>query len=65
MGDETKSIRVMIFKEKLDRCKEMNGGLPKSGEIVVVKGTKMDEPVFADVISVQDRAVIKYKDLKK
>jgi DNA polymerase-3 subunit alpha len=65
VGDETKSIRVMIFKEKLDRCKEMNGGLPKSGEIVIVKGTKMDEPVFADVISVQDRAVIKYKDLKK
>ena len=65
VGDETKSIRVMIFKEKLDRCKEMNGGLPKSGEIVIVKGTKMDEPVFADVISVQDRAVIKYADLKK
>lgn len=65
VGDETKSIRVMIFKEKLDRCKEMNGGLPKSGEIVIVKGTKMDDIVFADVISVQDRAVIKYADLKK
>jgi DNA polymerase-3 subunit alpha len=65
VGDETASIRVMIFKEKLDKCKEMNNGLPKSGEIVVVKGTKMDESVFADVISVQDRAIIKYSDLKK
>jgi DNA polymerase-3 subunit alpha len=65
VGDETASVRVMIFKEKLDQCKEMNGGLPKSGEIVVVKGTKMDECVFADVISVQDRSVIKYNELKK
>lgn len=65
VGDESASVRVMIFKEKLEQCKEMNGGLPKSGEIVIVKGTKMDEPVFADVISVQDRAVIKYAELKK
>lgn len=64
VGDETASIRVMIFKEKLDQCKELNGGLPKAGEIVVVKGTKMDEPIFADVISIQDRSVIKYSELK-
>lgn len=64
-GDETASVRVMIFKEKLDKCKEMNNGLPKSGEIVIVKGTMMDEVVFADIISIQDRAVIKYADLKK
>ena len=65
VGDETASVRVMIFSEKLDQCKELNGGLPKSGEIVIVKGTKMDEPVFADIISIQDRAIIKYADLKK
>jgi DNA polymerase III alpha subunit len=64
VGDETASIRVMIFKEKLDECKQLNGGLPKAGEIVLVKGTKMDEPVFADIISIQDRAVIKYSELK-
>ena len=65
VGDETGSVQVMIFKEKLDRCREMNNGLPKSGEIVIVKGTKMDEPIFADLISIQDRAVIKYSELKK
>ena len=64
IGDETAKIDVLIFKEKLDQCKELNGGLPKAGEIVVVKGTKMDEPVFADIISVQSRAVMKYAELK-
>ena len=55
VGDETAAMRVMIFSERLDQCKEINGGLPKAGEIVIVKGTKMDEPVFANVISIQDR----------
>tara|TARA_Y100000766_G_scaffold285470_1_gene309214 strand:+ start:5458 stop:7986 length:2529 start_codon:yes stop_codon:yes gene_type:complete len=65
IGDETASVTVMIFKEKLEECKQLNDGLPKSGEIVLVKGTKMeDDTVFADIISVQDRAVMKFAELK-
>tara|TARA_Y100001963_G_scaffold159997_1_gene266866 strand:+ start:4028 stop:6583 length:2556 start_codon:yes stop_codon:yes gene_type:complete len=64
VGDETAKVTVMIFKEKLDQCKELNNGLPKSGEIVVVKGQKIGDAVFADIISVQDRAVMKYAELK-
>ncbi len=65
IGDETASVTVMIFKEKLEECKQLNNGLPKSGEIVLVKGTKMeDDTVFADIISVQDRAVMKFAELK-
>tara|TARA_Y100001972_G_C7441334_1_gene226492 strand:- start:259 stop:531 length:273 start_codon:yes stop_codon:yes gene_type:complete len=65
IGDETAKVNVMIFKDKLEECKQLNGGLPKSGEIVLVKGTKMDEDtVFADIISVQDRAVMKFAELK-
>ena len=64
IGDETAKIDVLIFKEKLDQCKELNNGLPKSGEIVVVKGQKIGDAIFADVISVQNRAVMKYAELK-
>jgi DNA polymerase-3 subunit alpha len=64
VGDETAKVTVMIFKEKLDQCKELNNGLPKSGEIVVVKGQRIGDAVFADIISVQDRAVMKYAELK-
>ena len=57
VGDETASMKVMIFNDKLDDCKEINNGLPKENEIVIVKGRKMEEVVFADVIGVQDNKV--------
>mgnify|MGYP001217668197 FL=1 len=65
VGDETASMKVMIFNDKLDDCKEINNGLPKENEIVIVKGRKMEEVVFADVIGVQDNKVYtKLADLK-
>ena len=55
-----------IFNNRKDRCKEMNNGLPKAGEIVVVKGRRMDDAVFADVITVQDNKVYtKLSELRK
>jgi DNA polymerase III alpha subunit len=57
VGDETQSIKVMIFSAKMDDCKEMNNGLPKESQIVIVRGRKMDDVVFADAIGIQDNTV--------
>ena len=65
VGDETGTMKVMIFNNKMEDCKVVNGRLPKENEIVIVKGRKMDEVVFADVIGVQDNKVYtKLADLK-
>lgn len=57
VADETGIIRVMVFNEKLERCERDNNGLPKEGNIIIVKGTKFDEAIFADLITVQDNKV--------
>ena len=57
VGDESGQIKVMIFNNRMDDCKSINNGYPKDGQIVIVKGTKMDSVVFADVIGVQDNKV--------
>jgi DNA polymerase III alpha subunit len=55
--DETGAIKVLIFNDKLDLCKRDNDGLPKEKNIVIVKGSKKDEAVFADMIALQDNKV--------
>ena len=57
VADETGMIRVMVFNEKLERCERDNEGLPKEGNIIIVKGTKFDEAIFADLITIQDNKV--------
>ena len=57
VGDETQTIKVMIFSAKMDDCKEMNNGFPRENQIVMVRGRKMDDVVFADAIGVQDNTV--------
>ena len=57
VADETGIIRVMVFNEKLERCERDNEGLPKEGNIIIVKGTKFDEAIFADLITIQDNKV--------
>jgi len=65
VGDETGSMKVMIFNDKMEDCRVINNGLPKENQIVIVKGRKMDEVVFADVIGVQDNKVYtKLSELK-
>ena len=66
VSDETGSMKVMIFSKKMEECEALNNGLPKEKNIVIVKGRKFDEVVFADLISVQDHEVYtKLSDLKK
>lgn len=57
VADESGSCTVLIFSDKLDVCEEMNGGLPKEENIVIVKGRRMGDAVFADSIAVQDNKV--------
>ena len=66
--DHTGELRCMIFSKKLERCKEINGGvLPKSDDIVLVTAKKMDgDTVFADVVAVQETNIfLKATELKK
>ena len=81
ISDETGTMKVMIFgvsekqknsgktdyRDKLQECKDLNGGLPKEGDIVIVKGTKMeDDTVFADLIaSQQNKIYTKLSELKE
>jgi len=58
VGDETGSMKVMIFNKKMDECKRINEGFPTEKEIVIVNGQKMDEgTIFADLISVQNNKI--------
>jgi len=67
ISDETGSMKVMIFKNKLEECKSLNNGLPKEGDIVIVCGTKMeDDTVFADLIAAQQNKIYtKLSELKE
>lgn len=49
----------------IDNCKEMNGRLPKEGDIVIIEGKKGDDAVFARKITIQDfKAYTKFGELK-
>lgn len=66
ISDESGTMKVMIFKDKMEQCKVLNGGLPKEGDIVIVCGTRMDEEtMFADLIaSQQNKIYTKLSELK-
>ena len=65
VSDETASTTVMIFNDRMDDCQSQNNGLPKKGQIVIVKGSTVDGAVFANLIGVQDNKVYtKLSELK-
>jgi len=66
VSDETGTLKVMIFKDKLEQCKSLNVGLPKEGDIVICCGTKMeDDTMFADIIASQQNHIFtKLSELK-
>lgn len=80
ISDESGTMKVMIFgvsekqknskkkyRDKLQECKDLNGGIPKEGDIVIVKGTKMEnDTIFADTIaSQQNKIYTKLSELKE
>jgi len=66
ISDESGIIDVLMFNDNIEECRSMNNGLPEKGNIVIVKGVKKDESVFANLVSVQDNKVYtKLSELKE
>lgn len=64
--DETNIINVKIFNTKLEECLELNGKTPKKNEIVVIKGSKKDGCVFANLVAIQNNKIYtKLSEIKK
>ncbi len=58
ISDESGTMKVMIFNDALEGCKELNNGLPKAGDIVIVIGSrKGDDAVFANSIAIQQNVI--------
>ena len=58
ISDDTGIMKVLMFNDKLNTCKSQNGDkYPEEGNIVIIKGKKVEEAVFADLMSVQDSHV--------
>lgn len=57
ISDETGIINVLIFKDKIEECKNLNTKLPQKGNIVIVKGTKKNDCIFGNLIAIQDQKI--------
>ena len=65
-SDEYGSFNVLMFNDKIDNCRVSNGKLPSENQIVYIKGRRMEDAIFADVITIQNNKVYtKLSDLKK
>jgi len=65
ISDEFSFINVLVFNKSLEECEKMNNGLPKKENIVLIKGVKKEDAVFANLITVQDvRIYTKLSELK-
>ena len=65
ISDEVGYTNVLLFNDSIEACKTMNGTLPVEGNIVIVKGVRKSDAVFAETIIVQDHKIyIKLSDLK-
>ena len=55
VSDDSGSIKVMIFNEKMDSFKEKYRA--KANDIVLIQGTKFEDVIFADQIIVKSEKV--------
>lgn len=55
--DEMASCTAMLFNDKIDEHKEENEKIASEGDIVVVRGKKKGDAVFADKIGIQDYSI--------
>lgn len=68
--DETASKKVLLFNSKkgkfLEQCTELNNGIPKEGQICIIRGNKKEDCVFAEIVAVQNNKIYtKLGDLKE
>lgn len=58
--DEVGAVKCMLFETggRIEYCKQINGVLPKKGDIVIVEGKKKDgDTIFASLIAVQQNKI--------
>lgn len=60
--DHTGQLSVLLFNTSnnanIDKCEEDNGKLPNEGDIVIVRGKKKGDCIFASTIGIQDVKVL-------
>jgi DNA polymerase III alpha subunit len=56
--DNTGVMTVLLFERQMGSCEKMNGGnLPQKGNVVIVRGIKKEDAVFANAIGIEDQKV--------
>lgn len=66
ISDETSSISALIFNDNIENNKLLNNKAFEEGNIVIVKGLKKNDCIFADLVAIQDHEIyMKLNDLKK
>lgn len=66
ISDETSSISVLIFNDNIENNKLLNNKAFEDSNIVIVKGLKKNDCIFADLVAIQDHEIyMKLNDLKK
>ena len=67
ISDETGSVTVLLFNDKIDDMKSINGNKNfEKGNIVVINGIKKEDAIFADIVSIQDQKIyMRLSELKK
>jgi DNA polymerase-3 subunit alpha len=67
IADETGEITTLLFNDKIDNCKTLNGNKnPEEKNIVIVKGIKKEDCIFADLVAIQDHQIyMKLSEIKK
>ena len=64
--DETGGIKVMMFNDKIGEMQELNGRHPKEDDIIIIKGIKKEDSIFADMISIQKNNIyMKLSELRE
>ena len=58
ISDETASISCLIFNDNIENNKLLNKSKNfEEGNIVIVKGLKKDDCIFADLVAIQDHEI--------
>jgi len=66
ISDETNEFNVLMFNDKIDNNKALNGNKNyQEDNIVIVKGVKKEDCIFADIMAVQDHYIyMKLSEIK-
>jgi len=66
ISDETNEFNVLMFNDKIDNNKVLNGNKNyQEDNIVIVKGIKKEDCIFADIMAVQDHYIyMKLSEIK-